>query len=78
MKKDYMKPMAAVVSVRVNENIANSNGLAPASFEVKYDSTRTYIAGSQHAASKSGDPDFDRFMDLVVTYLYDLDNCRGN
>lgn len=81
MKKDYMKPAGSVVAVRVNENIAASaSSDSYDGFGLHYtfgaDGTTKYIYGSEHAAANSGDPEFDRFYDLVMTYIHGLSACR--
>lgn len=81
MKKDYMKPAGNIVSIRVNENIATSDvGDSSDLFGIHYtygeDGVTRYIFGSEHAASSTGDEGFDRFRDLVNTYVYGLSACR--
>lgn len=80
MKKDYMKPEAKVVAMNLNENIATSLGGSD-TYGMRYrlgdDGVTKYIYTSDIAAQDTGNDRFDRFYDLVASYLYGVDPvCR--
>lgn len=82
MKKDYMKPEGKIVAMSIQENIASSESTTGDTYGIHYtigvDGTR-FIQGSDVAATNTGNAKFDRFYDLVKTYLYpekNLANCR--
>ena len=82
MKKVYMNPEGKVVSLRVNENISSSSGKisnTSGEFGIKYtiEGDKVFIYTSNHEACELGDEAYNRFFDLVVTYVYGIDpNCR--
>ena len=84
MKKDYMKPQGNVVAMQVNENIALSIDKPTSSlnYGVNYVviGDKRYIQGEvAYEASNTGDEKYDRFYDLIITYLHNLpSNCRYN
>ena len=82
MKKDYMKPQGNVVAMQVNENIALSvdKPTSSLSYGVNYVviGDKRFIQGDvNYEASNTGDEKYDRFYDLIITYLHNLpSNCR--
>ena len=84
MKKDYMKPQGNVVAMQVNENIALSvdKPTSSLSYGVNYVviGDKRFIQGDvNYEASNTGDEKYDRFYDLIITYLHNLpSNCRYN
>lgn len=80
MKKDYMKPEGKVVTLRMNENISTSgdSGVAGDTFGMSYivAGDKTYIYTSSFEASNTGDDKYDRFYDLIISYIHGLSNCR--
>ena len=84
MKKDYMKPQGNVVAMQVNENIALSIDKPTSSlnYGVNYVviGDKRFIQGDvNYEASNTGDEKYDRFYDLIITYLHNLpSNCRYN
>ena len=84
MKKDYMKPQGNVVAMQVNENIALSIDKPTSSlnYGVNYVvvGDKRYIQGDvNYEASSTGDEKYDRFYDLIISYLHNLpSNCRYN
>ena len=84
MKKDYMKPHGNVVAMQVNENIALSIDKPTSSltYGVNYVvvGDKRYIQGDvNYEASSTGDEKYDRFYDLIISYLHNLpSNCRYN
>ena len=80
MKKDYMKPEGKVVAMNLNENIAASFGSADA-YGMRYrfgeDGVTKYIYTSDVVACDTGNDRFDRFYDLVASYIHGVDPiCR--
>lgn len=73
MKKDYMKPEGQVVTMSIQENIASSESLTGDTFGIHYtvgtDGVK-YIQGGSIAATNTGNEKFDRFYDMVKSYLY--------
>jgi hypothetical protein len=82
MKKDYMKPEGKVVAMSVRENIASSEGSSSDTYKIQYTWGEVpgvrYIQGSNYPATDTNNEAFDSFYDMVKTYLYGLDNCRGD
>lgn len=82
MKKVYMNPEGKVVALHVNENISSSGNVFESEshgFGMTYTiiGDKKFIYTSDHEACTLGDEDYNRFFDLVVSFLYDLDpNCR--
>lgn len=82
MKKDYMKPQGNVVAMQVNENIALSvdKPTSSLSYGVNYVviGDKRFIQGDvNYEASNTGDEKYDRFYDLIISYLHNLpSNCR--
>ena len=81
MKKDYLKPEGKVVALRMNENISSSGGFALGDkFGIHYTviGDKKYIFGDTSVeTSNTGDEKYDRFYDLILSYLHNVDpNCR--
>lgn len=74
MKKDYMKPEANEVVMKVSENIARSAyiGTANDSFGIYYrpEGDDQYIATTQVKRSNTGNADFDMFADLMKAFAH--------
>lgn len=84
MKNHYKKPMACVVPLRVNENIATSGLSSDESieqFEVRYsyssDGSKKFIAFSNILATSTGSPLFDLVMDKFLVRSNGLYNCSN-
>jgi hypothetical protein len=81
MKKDYMKPEGKVVAMNLNENIATSG--SSDTYGMKYrlgaDGVTKYIYTSDYVACDTDNERFNRFYDLVASYIYGIDpNCRSD
>lgn len=79
MKKDYMKPEGKVVAMNLNENIATSGSSDTYGMRYRFgeDGVTKFIYTSEIVASATGNDRFDRFYDLVASYIYGIDpNCR--
>ena len=80
MKKDYMKPEGKVVAMNLNENIAISGSADTYSmtYRLGEDGVTKYIYTSDQVACNTGNDRFDRFYDLVASYIYGVDPiCRS-
>ena len=81
MKKVYMNPKGKVVALHVNENISSSRNIFETEsdpYGIKYMvvGDKKFIQTSDHEACSLGDEAYNRFFDLIVCALYDLDpNC---
>lgn len=72
MKKDYMKPAGAVVTLCVNENISTSiSGGATDTYGINYSvdaNGKRFIFDSDVPACEVGTEDQKRFVDLINSF----------
>ena len=82
MGKTYMRPEGKVVALCMNENISVSRGeniFFNDAFGLSYrmQGETAYIYNSTTVkATEVGDDRYKAFYDLLLTYVYDLSNCR--
>lgn len=74
MKKTYLKPEGKVVTMSIQENIASSMSMTNDAYGIAYtfgaDGTTKYIMGSSVEATNTNNENFNRFYDLVKSFLY--------